>query len=507
MSSSSASGPLPTSDHALHNHAQRPAVHASQPHPYASPARMPLAGNRPQTPFSSAPSPVSGPARQLTPNTVDQAYDGPQHALDDYSYRGGHPATTWHTNIPLSQPSAEPQAASDVPPVPHGAVPHLHPPAQDMGVVPGYHLQYAPSAGYPSTRQTSISAGSRSVVFDLERMLGRLKLEHRRVEVYSFRELDFESKLDNLFLHFLKLEDMHAATGDQFHALNTRIASLELVCREKWQPTKAQIKLIHSLTRHYLMKPLPTYNGISEIVKDFIKKNPQKFRLEKSSPLLCLRPDVLNSEDDNVIKLTVNTCVNEVMSQMKSSFRKAVFNSCKSAVSLESFTLNLLDNYHLPAIPAEAPLSLLGTFAMMRKIADSLAKKTQTGRGGDTGFWQAVETELHVQYNKAAPSRDRNKDAFWIEWADARVADDHALFSNRRPGRRSRRPNGISPDEFNVALNAGTENLDSGLTNPGSPSHSNPSLPSDDEDHMEDDTELPDLNTMGDIDSTIAVPQ
>lgn len=92
----------------------------------------------------------------------------------------------------------------------------------------------------------------------------------------------------------------------------------------------------------------------------------------------------------------------------------------------------MLDNYHLPAIPADLPLSILGTFAMMvslfscacglaqthlyqRKIAEPLSKKAEGSQRGDTGFWRAVEAELDRLYAIPDAGKDRNNGAFWIE--------------------------------------------------------------------------------------------
>ncbi|KAI0375154.1 hypothetical protein BV20DRAFT_960232, partial [Pilatotrama ljubarskyi] len=138
------------------------------------------------------------------------------------------------------------------------------------------------------------------------------------------------------------------------------------------------------------------------------------------------------------------------------------------------------------------------------------AKAPQRARGGDTGFWRAVEAKLDEQY-KLAQGKDRENDAAWIEWAKAQVTKDHALFSARRTGRRSRHSNAtIADEDVSVVLgtDAGNENVDSGLMSPGTPSYVDPQLPEDamDDDNQEDShADPPDLNTMGDIASTIPI--
>ncbi|KAI9068130.1 hypothetical protein FKP32DRAFT_1672527 [Trametes sanguinea] len=367
-------------------------------------------------------------------------------------------------------------------------------PSGDAGLAARYPLYTPPPAAQRGpTRLQGTSA--RSVAVDLERAVTRLHLEHRRAEFYGFQELGVNAKLDYVFLHLVKVEEMHSSLEAQCASLADRLTDIEKLCQVAWQPSKAQIKLVRSLTRHYLVKPLSSYNLLPAAVKSYIKEHPDKFRLE-----LYLT--------DPTVRITMNMHITDLASQMKSTFRKAVFASCKNQVSLESFTRNMLDNYHLPAIPADLPLSILGTFAMMRKIAEPLSKKAEGSRGGDTGFWRAVKAELDRLYSLPEADKDRNNGPFWINWAKAQIEEDHARTANGRVGRRSRRANVASDDDVSMALGTdgqAPENLDSGLMNPGSPSANDIELPPLQEGEDMDDGEEPlsPLNTVGDVASTI----
>ncbi|CDO70742.1 hypothetical protein BN946_scf184798.g57 [Trametes cinnabarina] len=354
---------------------------------------------------------------------------------------------------------------------------------------------------WSSQSLSSTSRVSNPTVAELERLMTRFHLEHRRSDVYRFQELASDAKLSTIFVHILQLEETHAARRTEYIELTKRLANIEKLCAQAWQPSKAQMKLIRGLIRHYLIQPIPNYNGIADQVKilrqRYIKKNPDKFRLQ-----------LYNT--DPIVQVTVNGHISDLIAQMKSTFRKAVFTACKNRTSLDSFARNMVDNYHLPAIPAEIPLSILGTLAMMRRVADPLTKRPQKSRGGDTGFWRAVDAELDEIYAVPGVGKDRDKDPKWIEWAQQQVNNDRARFSSRRRARQSRRTNGGSTvhDDASVSHGQGIDNDDSSMDadSPILSAHA-PVSGDEDEDMSGGDGsgELPPLNTFGDIASTITV--
>ncbi|KAI9065032.1 hypothetical protein FKP32DRAFT_1602623 [Trametes sanguinea] len=326
-------------------------------------------------------------------------------------------------------------------------------PSGDAGLTARYTL-YTPPAAQRGPRSQGSSI--RSAAVDLERAVTRLHLEHRRADFYAFQELGVDTKLDYIFLHLVKVEEMHTMLESQCTSLADRLSDIEKLCQVAWQPSKAQTKLIRSLIRHYLVKPLSSYNLLPAAIKSYIKEHPDKFRLD-----LYLT--------DPTVRITLNMHITDLASQMKSTFRKA------------------------------------------RKIAEPLSKKAEGSRGGDTGFWRAVEAELDRLYNLPEAGKDRNNGPFWIAWAKAQIDEDHARTANGRVGRRSRRANVASDDDdVSVALGTGgqhPENLDSGLMSPGLPSANDIEVPPLQEDEDMDDGEdsLPPLNTVGDVASTVTI--
>ncbi|KAI0323956.1 hypothetical protein GY45DRAFT_1398292 [Cubamyces sp. BRFM 1775] len=362
---------------------------------------------------------------------------------------------------------------------------------------------YTPPGSDPSGASFSHPAS-----LDVERTLHQYQLQGRRGDVHQFLQLNMDAKLSAMFLHVLKLEQAHTALHEahvkleqENAALNSELKEIKQLCQLAWHPSKAQMRLIRSLVRHYIVKPMASYNTLADHAKHYISQNASKLRLE-----------LYNT--DQTVRVTLNTHINEVVNQMKSAFRKALFVACRNSTPLESFTRNMLDNYHLPAIPAETPVALLGTFAMMRRIALPLAQQSSNGRrGGDTGFWRAVENELENAYNTIT-GKDRNNDAEWISWSQTEIAGDHERFRGRRSsGRRSRRSGAATTGEEDTSFlfeNTG-ENLDSGLTNvepidiPLSLGAAGQDLTSGDEDEEMGDggDDVPSLTSMGDIAATI----
>ncbi|TBU25648.1 hypothetical protein BD311DRAFT_809025 [Dichomitus squalens] len=249
---------------------------------------------------------------------------------------------------------------------------------------------------------------------DLEMMLRNFNLDSERQSVYEFDLLSLDSKVTVLFMHTRvldnKLQRMNKASTD----IKSQLEKILGLVQQAWQPSKAQSQLIRSLIRHFLVKPIASYNQISDYVKGYIKDHAARLRLGIYV-------------EDQTVRVTLNAAISELTNQMKSAVRKAIFASCKRRIPLRSFCRNMLDNYHLPAIPAELPIAVLGTFALLRKIAEPLARHPTNKGNGDTGFWREIEMELDRLY-RTINSTDRVNDDAWIDWATEMVQDDEARF-------------------------------------------------------------------------------
>ncbi|KAI0629204.1 hypothetical protein C8Q77DRAFT_1161385 [Trametes polyzona] len=333
---------------------------------------------------------------------------------------------------------------------------------------------------FPSVPDRSLGATGISVE-DIEVMLRAMSLDAERGTVLRFNQMHVNEKLTVLFMHVLRLS--HDIKEVALHAVDTdrRLDHIENLSQRAWQPSKAQNKLFRSLVRHFLIKPISSYQTLPEYIKNYIVDNAKKLRLG-----LYLV--------DKTVKATVNECINDITTQMKSAFRKAVFASCNNKIPLHSFARNMVDNYHLPAIPADIPVAILGTMALMREIAEPLAKQPNSKKG-DTGFWSGVQEELDNLY-ETFKSNDRYSNPEWLRWASDKVKEDARRFPVGR-GRFA----AATREELDQALGSSgnPENRDVDILGNGDGASHNGDQDMDEED-MDGDVEL---SAMGDVAATV----
>ncbi|CDO69728.1 hypothetical protein BN946_scf184687.g13 [Trametes cinnabarina] len=254
---------------------------------------------------------------------------------------------------------------------------------------------------------------------ELESLISMFHLDAQRNMVRDFSKMSTDQKLVVLFMQQLRLENQIGALGGDITALEPRFAHIEQCTALAWQPSKAQMlctqKLCRSFVRHYLAKPLSSYVNIGNLVR-YIRKNAERMRLR----IYC---------EDMTARVTLNHYIDDQCSQLKSAFRKSIFKSCKNKIPLASFGRNVLNNYHIPIVPEEVPIPVLGTLALLREIADPLSKKKNL-KGADTGFWTTVEEHLKKLYNDLE-TKGRVTDEKWLEWAREMIKKDAAKFPIR----------------------------------------------------------------------------
>ncbi|RDX53556.1 hypothetical protein OH76DRAFT_1479973 [Lentinus brumalis] len=252
---------------------------------------------------------------------------------------------------------------------------------------------------------------------ELEGLIERYKVQSLRNKVYAFPQMSLDNKLTLMFLQQLRIETQFSAISGVLAQTETRLAHLEKLCELAWTPNKSQMKILRALVRHYLVKVLPTYTSLGGYVKTYIHNN----------------ADVLHMSfyaTDPTIRTTINGLCGELASQMKSSFRKALFKAVQNKVPLVTFAKNMYNSYHLVPVPKDVPTAMLATFALMRQVADPLAKKKNTA-GSDTGFWKALEASQDALYKKHSPDKDRVNGPAWQEWATAIIAKDKRKWPSR----------------------------------------------------------------------------
>ncbi|KAJ7325594.1 hypothetical protein DFH08DRAFT_941319 [Mycena albidolilacea] len=235
---------------------------------------------------------------------------------------------------------------------------------------------------------------------------------HRRA-VHAFTKLDTDDRMMTLYVYTLqnesKLDALLVALGET----NKTLLDLKVFMNENWKLTEEQEKLVKALLRHYLIKPLSSYQTISGYVQTYILKHPATLHLELY-------------KTDPTVKESVNAFITTQINNVKSGFRKALFNSVTPGkiMSLKAFACKILDAYHLPVVPDTPPQDLLATLALMREIAGPLvaeAAKPARQRGADTGFWAKLEEELEALYTEHGQDR---KSPGWLMWEENLIEAD-----------------------------------------------------------------------------------
>ncbi|KAH9851931.1 hypothetical protein C2E23DRAFT_886156 [Lenzites betulinus] len=279
---------------------------------------------------------------------------------------------------------------------------------------------------------------------ELEMLISKFHLDDQRQSIHEFTEMPLEHMLTVLFMQNLRLAARFDAVALEVSALQPRLSNIEDHTSAAWTPSKAQSKLARAIARHYLLKPVSTYTRVGNLTRKYIRNNADKMRLRIY-------------REDMTARVTLNDYIDEQVSQLKSSFRKAIFASCRKKTSLRAFARNMLDNYHIPPVPIEVPLAVLGTLALLREIAEPLCNKANP-KGGDTGFWKDVEARLLKLYEELE-CNNRLTDAKWIEWAREMVAKDVLNFA---VGSNANAIRAMTRDELNalVGLSANDTPMD-----------------------------------------------
>ncbi|KAJ7640100.1 hypothetical protein DFH06DRAFT_251657 [Mycena polygramma] len=255
----------------------------------------------------------------------------------------------------------------------------------------------------------------------------------QRKAAHRFSKLSGEDRSTMLFLRLLGAERQNAELQTQMVELKTHVESIGAFCMQTWRPSKEQVKLLKSLLRHYLIRPITSYTRLVAIVETYIHDHARQLRLElyKQDPTVkAVVHDLLALENNNI----------------RSSLRKLVFASVEEKKPLRKFTQKTIDSYHLPTIPSTPPQDIMACVALMRKVARPLVGK-KNPRGGDTGFWLALEGALDKLFDKLGNDR---RNAAWVQWETEVIAEDNDTYS-----RCGAETNARTQEEIDAVLLAG----------------------------------------------------
>ncbi|KII95861.1 hypothetical protein PLICRDRAFT_26185 [Plicaturopsis crispa FD-325 SS-3] len=246
------------------------------------------------------------------------------------------------------------------------------------------------------------NGGIRPTPQDVDKLVNEHGLSGQRQLVHRFNEVEVEEQTLLLYILGLRQEAVFAGFHNELKAMNTSLSRIELT------------RLLKALLRHYLIKPNATYGKVNETVESYIWHHATTLNLEIYV-------------SDPIVRSTTNKYLHTQFAQVKGAFRKLLWRVTDKKTALDVWAKEVLCDYHLPAIPKSVPTDVLASFALMRDVAAPLVPN-KVPRGGDTGFWPALEARLDKLYD--AHGKDRCSDA-WKAWETEIISNDDEKYGRR----------------------------------------------------------------------------
>ncbi|KAJ7914983.1 hypothetical protein B0H13DRAFT_2317520 [Mycena leptocephala] len=103
-------------------------------------------------------------------------------------------------------------------------------------------------------------------------------------------------------------------------------------CMQNWRPSKQQVKLLKSLLRHYIIRPLTSYSNLIPIVETYIHDHAKRLHLELY-------------KQDPTVKVFVHDLLTVENNAVRSAIRKVIFLSVKEKTDLETFSRKIVNGY------------------------------------------------------------------------------------------------------------------------------------------------------------------
>ncbi|KAJ6489300.1 hypothetical protein C8R47DRAFT_1215650 [Mycena vitilis] len=225
-----------------------------------------------------------------------------------------------------------------------------------------------------------------------------------RTVLKLLRRCSSEDRATTLFLRLLRVEHENQNLRQQVQDLDTHLEAIGEFCSQTWKPSRQQVVQTKSLLRHYIIRPVTSYNSLVPIVETYIYDHAKRLHLE------------LYKQDP-----TVKAVVSEFLTAENNA---SVFASSKEKVALSSFSMKIIKGYHLPTVPTTAPQDIMACLALMRHVARPLLSKA-TSRGGDTEFWTSLEGALDKLFDTNGNERDSEK---WRQWEVEIIDQDNQSY-------------------------------------------------------------------------------
>ncbi|KAJ6538918.1 hypothetical protein B0H10DRAFT_2245516 [Mycena sp. CBHHK59/15] len=259
-----------------------------------------------------------------------------------------------------------------------------------------------------------------SPVVNIDKLANEAHLSSaHRLAAHAFSKLNTEDRIITCYIQGLQNDEKIDSILSSLDATNKGLATIGTFMNETWALTSNQEKILKALLKHYLIMPHVSYRNITGHVQSYILRH-----------LVTLHLGLYKS--DPTVKRVINVFLGQQNNNIKSAFRKLIFNSVEQKMALKSFGMKILNAYHLPDIPDIVPQATSAAFALMRDVAAPLvAHKTERMKGADTGFWQGLEDALEKLYD--AHGNDRKSSA-WLQWENNIIAQDNSRYKRTNAG-------------------------------------------------------------------------
>ncbi|EPQ55713.1 hypothetical protein GLOTRDRAFT_93285 [Gloeophyllum trabeum ATCC 11539] len=273
------------------------------------------------------------------------------------------------------------------------------------------------TGGAPLGHSNSMNMGTQAYVTsaDIDRMVNDHGLLKQRDLVHRFNEMAHDERLLVLFCSCLHASNQNQALTDTLAVLKEKLNTIEAKVDQGWQPADDHEAILKGLLRHYIIQPQYSYSVVPKQVGRYIFDHADKVRLRLYVT-------------DATIRTRVDQWVNDKYNEVKSGLRKAVWTSITNKVPLDDFASTIVKSYHLPVKPKEVPQAIMGSLALMRDVAAPLTTKKGV-RGGDTGFWKALEARLAAVVSQHGTTRDSSEE--WKTWEKDIIEKDIERYQQR----------------------------------------------------------------------------
>ncbi|KAJ3473613.1 hypothetical protein NLI96_g12912 [Meripilus lineatus] len=235
-----------------------------------------------------------------------------------------------------------------------------------------------------------------------------------RQQLHDLALMPMSYQMVSLMASSLWLQAAHEKIATELEDIKKGLQEVAEHLHNDFRLTTSQKTFIKETVRHFFIRPVPDYNStINDIVQTYMKNNNTKYRLP-------------GYPSDPIVRITADRLINVTKNNMKSNFRRLIWNSIEKRESLKHLTTRVINDNNMGSrMPtAETTKSIASQLALMRKVARPLVGK-KIGKGTDTGFWDGMNKSLKRLRDEYGRSRTNE---MWRKWEDDLIKADEADF-------------------------------------------------------------------------------